>query len=298
MADVSETDGMQQGAPEAVPIPIEPRLAIDELPADVAPAAPAQTAGVEAGVLAALEARVRRLEAELVAIQDTRIIEDRVVARVSQDARGIEDRVVARVNKRIRKTQPTQIRDAAAKFQDDYSGEAPSSPADDAPEENPKAAETAAAAPVAQAVIAPVAAVAPVAVAAVAPVAAVATAPGVVPPPTGTLALLRFWLSSGTAWLFLDSLIELRCMWRMLVDPRYRLSWGAKLMPIVLLALIATSWFWLPGITIISGISATLATLVVKAVDLLLAFFLYKVLGREVFRYRQTAPDLPAGLRL
>jgi hypothetical protein len=38
--------------------------------------------------------------------------------------------------------------------------------------------------------------------------------------------------------------------------------------------------------------------LLVKAVDLVLAFVLYKVLHRAVRRYRETSPDLPPSLRL
>jgi hypothetical protein len=84
----------------------------------------------------------------------------------------------------------------------------------------------------------------------------------------------------------------------MVVDPRYHMSWAAKVVPVILLALIGTSWLWLPGIGFIGGISSNLAILVVKVVDLLLAFFVFKVLGRETRRYRATAPDLPAALRL
>jgi hypothetical protein len=67
------------------------------------------------------------------------------------------------------------------------------------------------------------------------------------------------------------------------------------LLPLVLLAAIATSWIWLPGTSILPTV---VTTLVVKAVDLLLALVLFKVLHREVTRYRNSSPDLPPSLRL
>jgi hypothetical protein len=63
--------------------------------------------------------------------------------------------------------------------------------------------------------------------------------------------------------------------------------------PLVLLAGIATSGFWVLGSSI-----PILGPLLTRAVDLVLAFVLFKVLGKESRRYRQTAPDLPPSLRL
>ena len=60
-------------------------------------------------------------------------------------------------------------------------------------------------------------------------------------------------------------------------------------------AAIATSWFWLPGTSLLPSV---VTTLVMKVVDLVLAFVLWKVLHREVTRYRATSPDLPPSLRL
>jgi hypothetical protein len=61
----------------------------------------------------------------------------------------------------------------------------------------------------------------------------------------------------------------------------------------VLLAAILTSKLWVPGSSIL-----ILGDLLVKLVDLLLAFMLFKWLGHEARRYRQTSPDLPPSLRL
>jgi hypothetical protein len=45
------------------------------------------------------------------------------------------------------------------------------------------------------------------------------------------------------------------------------------------------------GIPVVGG-------LLNKVIDLVLAFLLFKVLGHEARRYRETAPDLPPTLRL
>ena len=96
-------------------------------------------------------------------------------------------------------------------------------------------------------------------------------------------------------WLLFDVYAEARVIVRMYLDPRFRLTWQARLLPLVLLAAIATSWIWLPGTSILPSI---VSTLIMKVVDLFLALVLFKVLHREVTRYRNTSPDLPPSLRL
>jgi hypothetical protein len=90
-----------------------------------------------------------------------------------------------------------------------------------------------------------------------------------------------------------EAAAELRAIFRMFVDPRYRLSWAGRLVPAALVFLFATSWWWVPGTSI-----PLFGTLLNKTVDLSLAYALFKVLGREAQRYRETAPDLPPSLRL
>lgn len=120
------------------------------------------------------------------------------------------------------------------------------------------------------------------------PAAPVATAvpasvPGIVHPSTrGSL-----------LWLLWDTWAEARAIVRMFVDPRYQLPWSARVLPLVVLAAILTSYYWLPGSSI-----TLLGNIFNKVVDLLLAFLLFKWLGHEARRYRQTSPDLPANLRL
>ncbi len=99
-------------------------------------------------------------------------------------------------------------------------------------------------------------------------------------------------------WLLFDLYAEARATIRMYLDPRYRVGWSGWVLPIMILAAIGTSWIWIPGTSILYSLFSPLSTLLVKGVDLLLAFGLYKVLHREVQRYRQVSPDLPPSLRL
>jgi hypothetical protein len=99
---------------------------------------------------------------------------------------------------------------------------------------------------------------------------------------------------SGVLWLVWDTWAEARAIVRMFVDPRYHLPWSARVLPLVVLAAILTSKYWIPG----SSIPFLGDWLLVKLIDLLLAFLLFKWLGHEARRYRQTSPDLPSNLRL
>lgn len=97
----------------------------------------------------------------------------------------------------------------------------------------------------------------------------------------------------GVLWLLWDTWVEARIIVRMFVDPRYQLPWSARVLPLVLLAAILTSYYWIPGTTI-----PLLGSWLNKAVDLVLAFLLFKWLGHEARRYRRTSPDVPPSLRL
>jgi hypothetical protein len=93
-------------------------------------------------------------------------------------------------------------------------------------------------------------------------------------------------------WMLLDALTELRAMYWMFFDPRYRLSWTARLAPLVVLALILTSGFWMPTTSL-----PVVGFVIDKIVDLILAYILFKLLSYEARRYCETAPDLPPSLR-
>jgi hypothetical protein len=92
-------------------------------------------------------------------------------------------------------------------------------------------------------------------------------------------------------WLLYDLFDELRTVAVMLLDLRYRpyLSWTACIGPPLLLTVILTSGYWLRLLPFGSLIADTPID---KFLDVILAFFLYKVLTREAQRYRDTFPDL------
>jgi hypothetical protein len=99
------------------------------------------------------------------------------------------------------------------------------------------------------------------------------------------------------AALFWEAVAEGRAIVRMYLDPRYRLSWLGRLVPPALVLLILTSGWWVPGGSV-PVFGTVFHPLLDKGIDLLLAFGLFKVLGYEARRYRETAPDLPPTLRL
>jgi len=97
------------------------------------------------------------------------------------------------------------------------------------------------------------------------------------------------------SWTLWEAITELRAMYWMFFDPRYRLSWAARLAPPVILVLIVTSLYrWMTPATALPYIGMVID----KIVDLVLAYILFKLLSNEARRYRETAPDLPPSLRL
>jgi hypothetical protein len=88
------------------------------------------------------------------------------------------------------------------------------------------------------------------------------------------------------AWWLFEAYNDLRSMVRMYSDQRYRrhMTWTAFLTPFVFLACVLLVWFWMP--TSIPFLGPGLAFLD-KVVDVLLAFFAYKILSRELVRYRE-----------
>ena len=95
-------------------------------------------------------------------------------------------------------------------------------------------------------------------------------------------------------WWLLEAYSEARAMIDMYLDPRYRyrMTWTGRIAPLVLLSAIATTWVWLPGTSVLPSV---VAGLMVKVADLVLAFILFKVLGREAHLYRETVLHPPAG---
>jgi hypothetical protein len=102
-------------------------------------------------------------------------------------------------------------------------------------------------------------------------------------------------LSSGVrrTILFFDMLTEARAIWCMFTDPRYKMSWAGRLVPMALAVFLLMSAFLVPGAQIV-----VFGTIIDKIADLIPAFVLFKLLSYEARRYRETAPDLPPDLRL
>jgi hypothetical protein len=87
------------------------------------------------------------------------------------------------------------------------------------------------------------------------------------------------------AWWLFEAYDDLRAMVRMYTDYRYRrhMTWTAFLTPFVLLACILVVWFWMPTSIPVLGVGLAFLD---KVVDVVLAFFAYKILSRELSRFR------------
>jgi hypothetical protein len=95
--------------------------------------------------------------------------------------------------------------------------------------------------------------------------------------------------SSRRGWWFFEAYDDLRAMIRMFSDRRYRphMTWTAFLTPFFLVACIFAVWLLMPTSLPLVG---PLLRVLDKLVDLVLAFFAYKILLREVRRYREMLP--------
>jgi hypothetical protein len=102
--------------------------------------------------------------------------------------------------------------------------------------------------------------------------------PGIAPPPN-------------RRWLIWEMIAEARAMLYMYVDPRYRMAWYGYVVPPLLFVAYLISYYWVP-------FSTVFGRLLTVPVDVVLLYSMFKVLGHEARRYRETAPDLPPNLRL
>jgi len=95
-------------------------------------------------------------------------------------------------------------------------------------------------------------------------------------------------------WLLFDVYAEARTMVRMFFDRRYRVSRQARWIPPILLIAILLSWIWLMSFPIINLMPSVILIVVDKILDLALAFLAFKILSREVRRYREALPGSSA----
>jgi len=93
------------------------------------------------------------------------------------------------------------------------------------------------------------------------------------------------WGGGWGSWLFVDMWQEARTLIKLIFDQRYMMAWTSRIVVLTTLPLILTSHWWLTlilcGFPWIDGLRGILFS----AVNLVLAFALYKTLSREVRRY-------------
>jgi hypothetical protein len=97
-------------------------------------------------------------------------------------------------------------------------------------------------------------------------------------------------------WLLFDTLAEMRLTYYMFVDPRYRLSWLGRLVPILYAVAVVLVWVLLYGI-LTAPLSVLFGVLVMAPIQLVLTYPLLKVLSHEAQRYRDNAGPYPPGPR-
>jgi hypothetical protein len=91
-------------------------------------------------------------------------------------------------------------------------------------------------------------------------------------------------------WLWWEILRDGGRTLYMLIDSRYRMSWTTRIVVIGLLAIILLPQWWNP-LHLILGFVPFVQEIVDKAVVVVLCFFLYKVLSRELLRYKDFLDD-------
>lgn len=91
-------------------------------------------------------------------------------------------------------------------------------------------------------------------------------------------------------WLLTELISDFGATFRMYFDPRYRVRRYTQIMFPLLGILFALNWFFFRTIFAIPILSSILE----KLVDAVLVILLYKVLVREVYRYRQVLAQLMA----
>jgi hypothetical protein len=87
---------------------------------------------------------------------------------------------------------------------------------------------------------------------------------------------------TGLAWLFVDICRDALAIFWMFVDLNYKVAWSTRALTVVLLLAILTSHWWWPlgGLPIVGSV-------LVKLIDLVLAFIIFKALTRESRRYME-----------
>jgi hypothetical protein len=90
-----------------------------------------------------------------------------------------------------------------------------------------------------------------------------------------------------SGWVFVDLFNEVRFVVAMVLDRRYGMTWMSRAILIAALAIALTTSFWLSPLTLIPFVGTTLQFVLDKVLVLLCGGLIFKILHREVERYRK-----------
>ena len=96
--------------------------------------------------------------------------------------------------------------------------------------------------------------------------------------------------TSRRPWLLMELLRDFGATFRMYLDPRYRVRRATQVMVPLIIALFAFNCYFFNLVFSVPFVSSGLE----KVIDIVLAFLLYKVIHREIVRYRQVLAQLMA----
>jgi hypothetical protein len=102
------------------------------------------------------------------------------------------------------------------------------------------------------------------------------------------------------SWVILEVFRDVRTMFAMFFDSRFRTSWSAFFALMLLAYVLVSHYLWdlwsgIPLLGLLSGAMKItfVGALLDKAVGLLVALYAFKVLGREMVRYREVISSPP-----
>jgi hypothetical protein len=100
--------------------------------------------------------------------------------------------------------------------------------------------------------------------------------------------------SKPSSWVITEVFREIRTLFAMFFDPRYHVSWSAMLALMLVAYVLVSHWLWtlwafVPIVGVLSGPMAWpfVGPLLDKTLGLIIALFAYKILSREMVRYRE-----------
>jgi hypothetical protein len=87
---------------------------------------------------------------------------------------------------------------------------------------------------------------------------------------------------TASAWIVFELITDIKNMFLMFFDMRFRMSWSTRIVTFVLLPLMLTANWWFPPAWI-----TLIGFPIVSMLNLLLSFVLFKFLSRDAQRYRE-----------